>query len=280
MITDSTTFHSNIYSVSKVHTISNNRFHQGAIIAVIFLTSWLFTGCSTVKSAKLWAPEAFGLVQIAPQIYVEKQLSKVQQKSLLKAIDTARQRIHLYFGSVLSKPEILACATETCYQSLGGMTSKANAYGESKILLSPRGLTAPNIAREWSHIELYTKLDGFFTNSIPQWFDEGLGIVVSNEQTHSEKVWQELHAQGTLCPDLSNLQSENDWLRATKKYGDASFSEAGYNVIYSCAGHEVRRWYRKAGRSGLAHFIETIRFNMTFEQAYAESEGSIKTAQR
>lgn len=123
------------------------------------------------------------------------------------------------------------------------MTSKANAYGESKIFLSTRGLAAPIIVHEWSHIELHTKVDGFFTNR----FDEGLGIVVSNEQTHSEKVWQELHAQGTtLCPDLSDLQSENDWLRATKKYGDASFSKAGYNVIYTCAGHEVRRWYRKA----------------------------------
>ena len=280
MITDTTTFRCNLYSAIKITTVSNNRFRQITIFTVILLASWLITGCSTVKSAKLWVPEAFGLVQIAPQIYAEKQLSEGQQKSLLKAVETARQRIHLYFGSVLSRPEILACATESCYQSLGGMTSKANAYGESKILLSPRGLTAPIIAHEWSHIELYTKVDGFFTNSIPQWFDEGLGVVVNNEQIHSENAWQELHAQGSLCPDLSDLQSENDWLRATKKYGDASLSQAGYNVIYSCAGHEVRRWYRKAGRSGLAHLIESIRFNKTFEQAYAEAEGSVKTAQR
>ena len=280
MIIDTTTFRCNLCSTAKINTVSNNRFRQITIFTVILLSNWFITGCSTVKSAKLWAPETFGMVQIAPQIYVEKQLSENQQKSLLKAVDTARQRIHLYFGSVLSKPEILACATETCYQSLGGMTSRATAYGESKILLSPRGLTAPIIAHEWSHAELYKKVDGFFTNNIPQWFDEGLGVVVSNEQAHSEIVWQEKRTQGTLCPDLFDLQSENDWLRATTKYGDASLSKAGYNVIYSCAGHEVRRWYRKAGRSGLAHFIETIRFNMTFEQAYTEAEGSNKTAQR
>lgn len=250
------------------------------IIVVLVATSLLFTGCSTVRSAKLWAPETFGMVLIAPDIYAEQQLSGEQRESLLKAVDTARQKIHLYFGSVLSKPEIVACATEICYQSLGGMTSRAKAYGEAKILLSPRGLTAPIIAHEWSHTELYTRVDNFFTSGIPRWFDEGLGVVVSNEPTHSETVWQELQSQGTLCPDLANLQSKNDWLRATHKYGDASLNKSGYTIVYSCAGHEVRRWYRKAGRSGLAHFIETVRFNMTFEQAYTEAEGMIETAQR
>ncbi len=281
MVTNTTLFRYCLFFTGKVHAVNKNRFCQGAILSVLLLTSWLFTGCSTVKSAKLWAPETFGMIQVAPQIYMEQKVSDDQRESLLKAVNSARQRIHLYFGSLLSKPEIVACVTETCYQSLGGMTSRAKAHGESKILLSPRGLTVPIIAHEWSHVELYTRMDGFFTTSnIPQWFDEGLGVVVSNDPTHSETIWQEVQAQGTLCPDLSDLQSENDWFTATKKYGDASLNKAVYNVVYSCAGHEVRRWYRKAGRAGLAHFIETVRFNMTFEQAYSEAEGRIEIVKK
>lgn len=46
---------------------------------------------------------------------------------------------------------------------------------------------------------------------------------------------------GTLCPDLSDLHSGNDWLRSTHKYSDASLNKAGYNIVYRCAGHEMRR---------------------------------------
>ena len=77
MITDTTTFRCKLYSATKIHTVSNNRFRQITIFTVILL-SWFITGCSTVKCAKLWAPETFGMDQIAPQIYVEKQLSEDQ----------------------------------------------------------------------------------------------------------------------------------------------------------------------------------------------------------
>lgn len=254
---------------------------RSAYLLVILAALTLFSGCSTVKSAKLLVPESFGLTAIAPNIYVEESMSVSQRASLLKAIDSARKRVHLYYGSVLSTPEFVACATENCFRSLGGVSSRAKAYGESKILLSPRGQTVPIIAHEWSHAELYSKVGGFFgILSIPRWFDEGLAVVVSNEPSHSESVWLELQQQSIPCPDIASLQSRNDWMGATRQHGDASFNKEGYKIVYSCVGHELRRWYRNAGRSGLAHFIETIRYNKPFTEAYLEAEGTYLSSKR
>lgn len=270
----------NVFNQITLQCLKDFLFHS-LFLSFIFIVLGFSSGCSTVKSAKLLAPVSFGLTQIAPNVFVEQSMSEPQRESLLKAIESARKRIHLYYGSVLSTPEFIACATEECFISLGGITSRAKAYGESKILLSPRGLTVPIIAHEWSHAELYSKVEGFFgISTIPRWFDEGLAVVVSNEPTHSETVWQEINLQGLSCPDIAMLQSRNDWLGATRKHGDASFNKEGYSVVYSCVGHEVRRWYRNAGRSGLAHFIETIRYNKPFEDAYREAEGTYQTVKR
>jgi hypothetical protein len=247
----------------------------------LLLACMHLNGCSTVNSAKLLAPETFGLQQIAHNIYVEPRMPRQEREALLKAVDIARQRILLYYGSVLSGPEFVACSSEPCFQSLGGNTARAKSYGNQKILISPRGLTVPIITHEWSHAELFTRVDGLFTMTrIPRWFDEGLAVVVSNEPTHSEGIWREIQNKGIVCPDMDELQTRNDWLRATRKYGDATLNKDGYRVVYACAGHEVRRWYRRAGKSGLAHFIATVRYKSSFAEAYAESEGRFKTVQR
>lgn len=248
---------------------------------LVMLTALVVSGCSTVKSAKLLSPESFGFSAIAPSVYVEEAMTKSQRESLLKDIESARKRIHLYYGSVLSTPEFIACATEECYNSLGGVTSRAKAYGESKILLSPNGMTVPIITHEWSHAELYSKVGGYFgIDGIPRWFDEGLAVVVSNEPTSSEIEWQKITEQGIECPDVASLATRTDWLGATRRYDDISFNKGGYKVVYSCVGHELRRWYRNAGRSGLAHFIETIRFNKPFDEAYREAEGTYQSSKR
>jgi len=243
-------------------------------IIIAFFLAIAPAACSTLKSAKLWAPESFGMVSIAPQIYVDPAMEESARAELAEAINSARQRIRLYYGSILSDPEIIACSTEKCFQKTGGVTARAKAYGASKLLLSPRGQTAPMIAHEWSHAELHTRLNGYFEmNAIPRWFDEGLAVVVSNEPTHSEAIWLEIQQSGIITPMLSELETREKWMAAVKKYGDTSINVEQYKVVYATAGHEVRRWYRKAGRTGLTNLIESIRQNKPFSQAYMEAEG-------
>lgn len=243
-------------------------------IALALVTLSLCTACSTINSAKLWMPESFGMVAVAPQIYVDPAMEDSERTQLLAAIEAARQRIRIYYGSILCNPQIIACATEECFQKSGGVTARAKAYGSTKLLLSPRGISASMIAHEWSHAELSIRLDSVFDmHGIPAWFNEGLAVVVSNEPSHSEKIWQEIQRAGIPVPPLAELDTREKWLKATKKYGDTSLNKEQYRVVYATAGHEVRRWYRKAGRSGLAYMIEGVRHDKPFDRAYGEAEG-------
>jgi len=247
-----------------------------ALLGLICLALLGLSACSTLKSAKLLAPATFGMEQIAPRVYVDPKMTEMQRLALTEAITTARQRIHLYYGNVVAEPEIIACSTEQCFQRIGGETARAKSYGAAKMLLSPRGLTAPMIAHEWSHAEFSTRVGGSFAaKDIPRWFDEGLAVLVSNEPTHSEEIWQAINEAGITTPALNELESREKWLTAVKKYGDAATNKEQYKVVYATAGHEVRHWYRKAGKSGLSQLIEAIRQGKPFIQAYQEAQGSV-----
>ena len=251
----------------------------GTGLLFLALALFLITGCSTLNSAKLFAPESFGMEEIADNIYVDSNMEEWQQEQLLTSVETARQRIHLYYGSVVSEPQIFACSTEECFQAIGGVTARGKAYGASKLLLSPRGITAPMIAHEWSHAELHTRVGGFFkVKNIPRWFDEGLAVLVSDEPSHSEEVWKKMMASGTKIPHLTELETRKQWLTAARQYGDTSINPEKYSVVYTTAGHEVRSWYRKVGRVGLAKFIEEIRQDKPFKEAYCPLKEITRTA--
>ena len=108
----------------------------------------LLAGCSVLQGGKLFAPETFGFERIAA------------------------------YGSVEPRPIVHACITEQCLESFGGKGTFAKVYG-NRILLSPRGLTWHFIAHEWSHAEMLTRLGFFAWRRMPQWFDDGVAVAIS-----------------------------------------------------------------------------------------------------
>ena len=236
--------------------------------------------CGTVKkTAQLLTPETSSLEQIAPGLNVEPQMTKQQRKTLTGNIGIARQRIHLYFGSVAVEPTITACATEKCFQDNGGVAGRAKAYGATKVLLSPRDLTAPAIAHEWSHAELHTRVGGArAAKEIPRWFDEGLAAMISNDPDHSEEAWQAIKEARIATPALKEMENAEKWQAAVKKYGNSTTNKEQYKVLYATAAHEVRRWYRKAGKMGLTQLIESVRQGKSFIRAYQEAQGKVSPA--
>ena len=152
-------------------------------IAAIVITGTMLsmTGCSYLSATKLIAPEMFGMEKISDTVYVDEIMSDKARTELLNSHEKARKNIKLMYGDVLSNPDVIACSTEQCFQKFGGVSSRAKNYGGSTFLLSPRGVTPQIISHEWSHNEFYVRIDSFWTmRNIPQWFDEGLAVVVSN----------------------------------------------------------------------------------------------------
>lgn len=246
----------------------------GLILLLLFLS-----GCTEFHKTKayLLPPSVLGMEELAPRVFVDKEMSLAQREEFRQVVYVAGTNIANFYGSIASQPVILACSTDECFSGIGGGKSLGKDLGKSKILISRRGLTIPILTHEWSHAELRTRMDAKFDgifgmNSIPTWFDEGLAVVVSEEPRHSEKVWERIVAQKMDTPRLDDLVTLKGWNKAAGKYGDVDCAlgvPGKINVVYATAGHEVRSWHRTVGREGLLKLIDRIKSGENFENSYA-----------
>ncbi len=249
----------------------------------ILLTVSTSSGCSFLQASKLLVPESFNLTPISPEIYVEVGTGKEIREQLLVAMDKAENAIRNAYGSVKSNPIVYACVTEDCYESFGGRGSKAKVYGKH-ILMSPRGLNWHYLAHEWSHSEILSRLTFSAWWDLPQWFNEGVAVVVSEAPEHSETHWQFLVASNISRPsqsELYELKSLRQWLDAVKYYDATKNAERRANgereirPLYTAAGIEVRPWLSKVGSQGLLALIESLNTGEAFESAYLAANKSI-----
>ena len=253
-----------------------------SIIIVLLLAS-LCGGCSLLQASKLLAPESFGLSPITSSIYVEAGADEATRTKLRDAMEKAEGAIRANYGSVNSHPLVHACVSDECYKAFGGRGSVAKVYGD-RILLSPRGLNWHFLAHEWSHAEVRSRLTLSAWWRMPQWFDEGMAVAVSEAPQHSEEHWQFLIASQVPRPsrdELMTLKSLRQWLNAVDRYGETKNAERRakgepeLNPVYSAAGHELRPWLANAGSQGLLVFIARLNGGEEFALAYQKANPSL-----
>ena len=102
-------------------------------LKIIGLLFWinLIAGCSVLQGGKLLAPESFGLTPVTPSLYIEASASDAAREALREAVANAESAIRKTYGSVNSRPIVVACISEECYQALGG----ARQYGRGSFCL-------------------------------------------------------------------------------------------------------------------------------------------------
>lgn len=253
-------------------------------IVLLLLSISLLGGCSVLQGGKLLAPESFGLVPITPNIYVEANADEATRTLLSDAMVKAESAVRAAYGSVNSRPSVHACVTERCYEAFGGRGSTAKIYGD-RILLSPRGLNWHFLAHEWSHNEIRSRLTFSAWWHMPQWFDEGVAVVVSEAPEHSESHWQFLVASNIPRPtpeELHTFKSLRQWLDAVYRYGGdknierQAKGETQINPVYSAAGHELRPWLAKVGSAGLLAYIQRLNGGKAFETAYQTANTTVE----
>ncbi|MFN8953426.1 MAG: hypothetical protein ACK52H_06680 [Burkholderiales bacterium] len=188
----------------------------------------------------------------------------------------AEAAVRMAYGSVSASPTVHACITEKCYAALGGRGEMGKVFGQ-RILLSPRGLNWHFLAHEWSHAEMSTRLTLFAWKRMPQWFDEGLAVVISEAPEHSENHWQFLISTRIPRPsrdELLTYQSLQQWLAGVHRFGDdknferVAQGQPTLSPVYSAAGREVRPWLAQVGSHGLLHVIQQMNEGADFEAAY------------
>src|SRR3990167_4040652 len=248
---------------------------QSRMILPMLILSILVGGCSDLAGAKLLFPEKFGLVEIDNNLYIEDGVDEDKKGSLRAALRDAESAIKATYGSVNSRPVVSACVSEECYRSFGGMGSRAKIYG-NYILLSPRGFDWHFLAHEWSHDELRHRLDLIAWYRLPQWFDEGIAVAVSEAPEHSDEHWEYLEKSNIPRPDREQLltyRTLREWLNAVEQYGEMqnperkARGEPEIRPVYTAAGHELREWLRHERTAGLLSLIEELNKGENFEEA-------------
>ena len=237
-----------------------------ALFAIVYCT------CPKARAIKVLTPTWFGMESIAARVYVDKAMPVEQREHVLKMVEESKSQLANYYGDVSTTPKLLFLSSESGFRSFGGTGETGMSFFGYASLFSPRGLSSPIVAHEWSHVELYSRLGFRNWRRVPQWFDEGLAVTVSEEPRHSESVYEEALQAGATSPALSELESLRQWNEAIKKYRDPKLNHGNRAIVYATAGHEVRKWFQQAGRPGLQEFFKEMRSGAGFSAAYSRAE--------
>lgn len=127
-------------------------------------------------------PTCYGFTDQGGGLFVESGAPSQDVDATRTTIEAARARVLSFYGDLESGPRILLCRSEACYQPLGG-ASRGIALLDQVLILSPRGANVVIAAHELAHIEFHRRIGAAatLTRSVPQWFDEGLAVVISND---------------------------------------------------------------------------------------------------
>lgn len=181
-------------------------------------------------AAAVACPSCYGFAQDKDGIFVERSTTQDQRRADEDVVDAARARVRGFYGTLMSHPRILLCSTEGCYARFGGR-SRGLALLNVALFLSPRGTDVVIAAHELAHIELHSRIGLAKTvmKAAPQWFDEGLAVVVSDDPRYLAA-----DRQGDRCL----VEPQGDM-----PSGRAAWIETAQNEqLYAKAACRVSRW--------------------------------------
>lgn len=182
-------------------------------------------------------PGCYGLERLAGDVYAEQGLPPYRKRQVTSAVEEAERRVRDFYGDRRASPRILACLSDRCYRRIGGGGERGVAVLNRAVMLSPSGVDPVIASHEMSHVELHARLDA--GAKVPQWFDEGLAVLVSGDPRYLAPET----APGTAADRC--LVSTDAPLPATL---DAWFRAAGADrTTYARAACRVSRWVAANG---------------------------------
>lgn len=201
-------------------------------------------------------PSCMGFEKISDNIYVNQDMPSAQRNEVAVHIRDSAGAVESFFEGLTVHPMIFACSSEQCYQSLGGKTARAAAFGATAIRLSPRGLSDAIAKHELTHIELHARLGMWTTmRRLPAWFDEGLAVLVSQDPRYVGPQ----SPTGMSGTNIREITSLRQWNILARDEGQRA---------YSAAYQEVKTWYDKEGHAGLINLIAQLKQGDSFAEVY------------
>ena len=174
-------------------------------------------------------PQCYGLRSLHNGLYADR-----DDAAYRVLIDDADRRIAAFYGSRLSDPRVLICSTASCYRRLGGGGERGRALRDWSLMLSPGGANVTIATHELSHVEFHQRL-GSARSKVPQWFDEGLAVLVSDDARYLQPG-----PAGDRCKlpyDEARTVVDEDWHAAAADGVDRPYLKAGCVVSRWVGAH-------------------------------------------
>ena len=240
------------------------RWYRIVAIGLIIFIIFFVAGADIVFSvqptlAALVCPRCFGFEQLYGRVYVDAAMPGPLRVQLARAMREGETKVAGFYGELKAAPEVLACATDICWQRLGGGGAQGISYASVGIRLAPRGIDPVIVAHELSHIELHerTGLANFILGSIPAWFDEGLAVIVSDDPRF---------LLASTVSDRCRIEPTEDLPVGKMEWTRAAGTDQN---LYAHAACRVLRWMKATGGyTAAVVLIQKVAEGVPFSEIY------------
>lgn len=181
--------------------------------------------------AVVTCPQCFGLSKAADGVYVESAMPAGMRRHVLQVLAEAEDRVGHFYGTLEHRPRTVVCATDACFQRIGGGGTRVGSLGSFALLVAPQGTNVVLISHELSHVELHGRVGLWHmeVGAIPAWFDEGVAVLVSDDPAYLAPVrpGRDRCAAGPMA-DLPTDPAE--WRDRLTEQGDLLYASAACQV--------------------------------------------------
>lgn len=216
------------------------------------------------------------------KVYVHDDATPQQQQQLVRHVQIARNRVQRFWGTRRGQAILIYCPSQADYEQYcdggeGAGCSLGLPWGASYLILGPEGNNADVIAHELCHDELFTRL-GWWTvkRQIPQWFNEGLALMV-DYRFSQPAVWEQPDSLQKNSPDPEEALSylARPMLKLTNLETTREFFGGDYThtmLAYQTAASEVAHWLSVVGKAGVPTLTAAVADGADFAAVYRRLE--------
>lgn len=213
-------------------------------------------------------------------IFVSRSAPFRQRAQLLQNNRLANERIRQFWGGQQGRATLIYCHSAEQYADYcGGGAESAGCslgtpWGQSFLVLGPEGNNPDVIAHERCHDELLARVGWWRTNrQIPQWFNEGLALMVdyrfSNPNLSPSELAQDYRAEWEYRAYGRQMALSLEELETMGGFFGGDYHHV--MLAYYTAAAEVSRWLARVGPQGPRNLTQRVAAGETFQQVYAEA---------
>lgn len=157
------------------------RLRQAAVLSGLIAGLVLpgLSGCSQLATLNLMDPEDVPFVSCPDTTLCLDDAARVDEARAL--YESAYDYVNALPGGIKTKPRVVFCSTQDCFERFGQSKSAATTLGTIGIVISPKGWKSFYLRHEMIHHQQSEQLGFFKQLTMPEWFREGMAYELSKD---------------------------------------------------------------------------------------------------